>query len=1024
MQKRLTKSAFSVILTLAMVVSLMSGMASAFAYDEDLADDTYVITDTEAASDAEDATDAEAVSDEEDATDAEAVSDEEDATDAEDMTEEEVDVGAEVDLDTEAPSDEPSSSAASVTTEEDVIYPDTVSATALNTTTDITVTSSGYTISSNGTYHIVAGSTGVITMTSAVTDAVFIGNGAAFDSDGMMTSTPYSNLFFDCSAASGIQLTMQDIYINNTSNYVGGAYRNMINFNGMGNTLIINETCVLDQDTNATNKAALHVARDSGLTIEGDGTLYMYKYEQGAGIGGDSGELNGDITFAMTGEGYIKGSKQGAVIGAGANASSTTDTPGAVTFERGTYNFVGMARGAIIGGSAGSLASAGTDVIVNGGTININVDYSGAAIGGGGYASGNDASGGTVHINGGSLRVYIDTNAANNAGWGAANAGVNDTAITALKVNDGGETVYKCVFDTDVLAGGSNAYSNFSVEVDGALYYDGGLHEYIFRQEGIDKNVEWPTVTSTPSNWVDGDDTCLYFYLTGEDHTITVGDQTFTAVFESEYANTDVEHSAGAFSIVSGGAENPSPEVPTISTQPADGDYTVGDTADALFIEASLSRTGGSLSYQWYSNTSKATTGATAILGATSNSYTPSTSTAGTTYYYCVVTNTVDNQASVATSDFAAVVVRAALTDLDLWTGRAVDFSWYEPHETDYFISTPAQWNALAWIVGGDLTIFDEYATAYGYIVTGEIPEENDNFENATIALTADLDMGAVWTNGVMVASQSAPYLPIGGRYHYEGNNDAVIFDGTFDGSFDGRGHTVYNIYAYHAGYDCVIGLFGEVAGADSVIENVWVDQARFEADSAAGSFAGGIVGRLNGANAIVQGCMNYATMVSSGSYGKGTGGIVGTVWAGQGVYDCCNVGSICSEDKYSAGIVGNLQVGTVQSCFNWGQLDRNLVGVAIAVVNGENTDIVNCLYLYDVSERETPYGVSDTQNNDLTAAYAGKLTTTVYTSFSTRQAANTLAAAALASGGWSTMYKALGTSGGAYYLVPIAFEY
>ncbi|MCD7947238.1 MAG: hypothetical protein LUG13_02915 [Oscillospiraceae bacterium] len=80
--------------------------------------------------------------------------------------------------------------------------------------------------------------------------------------------------------------------------------------------------------------------------------------------------------------------------------------------------------------------------------------------------------------------------------------------------------------------------------------------------------------------------------------------------------------------------------------------------------------------------------------------------------------------------------------------------------------------------------------------MTGKIPEENGDFENTSITLTAALDMGAVWDNGEIVASLSEPYLPIGGRYHYEGNNDAVIFDGTFDGN----GHKIYNIQFYGYG--------------------------------------------------------------------------------------------------------------------------------------------------------------------------------------------------------------------------------
>ncbi|MFX8620576.1 hypothetical protein ABTM24_20455, partial [Acinetobacter baumannii] len=45
------------------------------------------------------------------------------------------------------------------------------------------------------------------------------------------------------------------------------------------------------------------------------------------------------------------------------------------------------------------------------------------------------------------------------------------------------------------------------------------------------------------------------------------------------------------------------------------------------------------LTYQWYSNSTASNSGGTLISGATSASYTPSNTLAGTTYYYCIVTS-------------------------------------------------------------------------------------------------------------------------------------------------------------------------------------------------------------------------------------------------------------------------------------------------------------------------------------------------------------------------------------------------
>ncbi len=78
---------------------------------------------------------------------------------------------------------------------------------------------------------------------------------------------------------------------------------------------------------------------------------------------------------------------------------------------------------------------------------------------------------------------------------------------------------------------------------------------------------------------------------------------------------------------------------PAITKQPVGASYTVGRTAEALSVEAEVSD-GGVLSYQWYQNTVNSTEKAAAITGADKASYVPDTSSEGTVYYYCAVTNT------------------------------------------------------------------------------------------------------------------------------------------------------------------------------------------------------------------------------------------------------------------------------------------------------------------------------------------------------------------------------------------------
>lgn len=383
----------------------------------------------------------------------------------------------------------------------------------------------GETITKGGVYQLDPSATGTITIS---TDAAvtIVGNGAEFDAAGMMTSTANSNLFFDYTVA-GADLTIQDMYISTNGSV------SMIDFMGEGNTLTIAGVNVLDHGSGYCQPAGIHVGADADLLITGVGTLYFYKTSQGAGIGGTNAELNGDITFGEAGKTgptiFAKGTKQGALIGAGSGAS-TTETPGTITFNSGIYNLLSNSRGAVIGGSAGGTASSGTNVYINGGTININVDYSGSAVGGGGYDAGNDSAGGYCYISGGSLRVFVDKNDAGNTSWGELTYGVNDVAITAKKLNNATDAkdVFRLIFDTTLVSG-----SSFSVKADGHAYYSGGLHEYKYLNQDLDKEAQLP-ISSTPSNWVDSDDTNIYLYLTGENHLLEVNGRLFYYLWDNQ----------------------------------------------------------------------------------------------------------------------------------------------------------------------------------------------------------------------------------------------------------------------------------------------------------------------------------------------------------------------------------------------------------------------------------------------------------------------------------------------------------
>ncbi len=93
--------------------------------------------------------------------------------------------------------------------------------------------------------------------------------------------------------------------------------------------------------------------------------------------------------------------------------------------------------------------------------------------------------------------------------------------------------------------------------------------------------------------------------------------------------------------------------------------YGQGATADALTVEATTSD-GGELSYQWQIKTENGEF--ENIPHGTGNCYTPNTQVAGTTYYRCVVTNTLSGDSATAYSRIATITVQSrpqVIGDLD-----------------------------------------------------------------------------------------------------------------------------------------------------------------------------------------------------------------------------------------------------------------------------------------------------------------------------------------------------------------------
>ena len=91
--------------------------------------------------------------------------------------------------------------------------------------------------------------------------------------------------------------------------------------------------------------------------------------------------------------------------------------------------------------------------------------------------------------------------------------------------------------------------------------------------------------------------------------------------------------------------------------------YTQNATATALTVAAQYDNSANGVTYQWYSNVTNSTTDGTLISDAISASYTPLTTTTGTTYYYCVATY----EECTITSKVATIIVANIPTYTIIW---------------------------------------------------------------------------------------------------------------------------------------------------------------------------------------------------------------------------------------------------------------------------------------------------------------------------------------------------------------------
>ena len=175
------------------------------------------------------------------------------------------------------------------------------------------------------------------------------------------------------------------------------------------------------------------------------------------------------------------------------------------------------------------------------------------------------------------------------------------------------------------------------------------------------------------------------------------------------------------------------------------------------------------------------------------------------------------------------------------WDGT-VDISWYDPDQSEYYLSTPAQLAGLAALVNGmtdptcpkvigDASYLESIPVgdftlvgAGGGNVSDTVYTSRVDFACKTVYLTADMDMGGVYD--AASGTWSGPnWTPVSGKFPMlpgEAAGDCMTLDTRFNGVLDGQGHSITNLYCdrYAAKgfpYSMAIGVVGYLGGTGGV---------------------------------------------------------------------------------------------------------------------------------------------------------------------------------------------------------------
>ncbi|MEA4922915.1 MAG: InlB B-repeat-containing protein [Eubacteriaceae bacterium] len=410
-------------------------------------------------------------------------------------------------------------------------------------------------------------------------------------------------------------------------------------------------------NVSGTEKAcafALEGTANATITLNGENILKSGKYRAGLYVPyGATVNIGG--TGNLTAEGIsTAGGNTGAGIGGDCyfNNNSADDYEtgtignGTINITAGTITATGYGNAAGIGYGTGNHITNGDipkssgPITISGGTVIAKGDWRGAGIGGSFITGVGGGPGCSVTISGSTTEVTA-TGGTGAAGIGAGSGSTNDRG------SDEGTLTVK---DGLVVKGGTDAASAQKL----TDFYSSNRTKYMIVKASPTYAITYNKGTGTgelPANGIKTE---------GTDYTVSTSYPLTKEGYKQigwKLGSESTDGTGAVTTLTDDAAVTLYPvwEIiePTISTQPASSSVTYGTGAE-LSVSATVAT--GTLSYQWYNNTTNSNTGGAVIDGAKGSSYTtPETKDAGNYYYYCVVTA---NEQSV-TSNVATVTVSA-----------------------------------------------------------------------------------------------------------------------------------------------------------------------------------------------------------------------------------------------------------------------------------------------------------------------------------------------------------------------------